>query len=447
MSAEQSDAQPPFFSVLVPTKRTQNRVPAPGNAVRSVLEQTFADVEVIVADDSDGELADLVRAEVESYGDARVKYVRTAGNLRMADTWEQASQHAGGTYVTVLTDRSVYRRQSLALMAGVLNETQAPLVSWYLDSFGRDPDGTTYVRIPSSATVRRFSKWAIFDLLMNANVREWSRYLPRMMNSCVHRDVLRAVRETTGGRAFFPVNPDYTGGLLQLAHVDALVHVDLPLYVPCGTGNGRSLRRGKEGGQRFMADQGIDRDALYRFVPLKEDLVHNLIVRDFMEVRHLCKGRLDGLRYDRANYLVETLRDVAVRKSAGSPWQESRAAVLRLLDSEPLGTRVRVALSPEYQAVGRPDALPARLGAGKLVRAPRTLGTLLQRRLSRGPLEAEKIDVPSGDVWEALAADEERPRSFGLPRSSPRGETLRVAALEQHWPWKNARRARRVAAP
>ncbi len=437
----------PFFSVLVPTKRTENRVPAPGNAVRSVLGQTFGDLEVVVADDSDDEFADVVRAEVQGCGDARVKYVRTAGNLRMADTWEQAAKHASGTYLTVLTDRSVYRRESLALLAGVLRESGAPLVSWYLDSFGRDPDGSVYVRIPSSATVRRFSRWAIFDLLMRANVREWSRYLPRMMNSCVHRAVLRSVRETTGGRAFFPVNPDYTGGLLQLAHVDTLVHVDLPLYVPCGTGNGRSLRRGKEGGRRFMADQGIDRDTLYRFVPLKEDLVHNLIIRDFMEVRALCQGRLDALRYDRATYLVECLRDVAVRKHAGSPWQESRAAVLRLLDSEPLPTRVRVALSNEYQAVGRPDALPARLGVGKMVRAPRTLASLARNRLSGGLLEADKLDVPSRDVWEALAADEDRPRLFGRPRPSPRGETLQVAALEQHWPWKNARHSRRVAAP
>jgi glycosyltransferase involved in cell wall biosynthesis len=40
----------PFFSIAIPTKNRSDRV---GNAIKSVLGQTFTDVEVVVCDNSD----------------------------------------------------------------------------------------------------------------------------------------------------------------------------------------------------------------------------------------------------------------------------------------------------------------------------------------------------------------------------------------------------------
>lgn len=60
----------PAVSVIIPT---YNRAHLVGRAIRSVLNQTFTDFELIVVDDAS---TDNTREEVESVGDLRIRYIR-----------------------------------------------------------------------------------------------------------------------------------------------------------------------------------------------------------------------------------------------------------------------------------------------------------------------------------------------------------------------------------
>ena len=77
----------PFFTVAIPTKNRSERV---ADAVKSVVGQTFADVEIIVCDNSDEADAARTAAVVGGFDDARVRYERTNGRLSMPDNWEHA---------------------------------------------------------------------------------------------------------------------------------------------------------------------------------------------------------------------------------------------------------------------------------------------------------------------------------------------------------------------
>ena len=77
----------PFFTIAIPTKNRTDRL---CNAVRSVREQTFTDVEVIVCDNSDEPYAPAVEKIVADTEDPRVRYIRTSGKLSMPDNWERA---------------------------------------------------------------------------------------------------------------------------------------------------------------------------------------------------------------------------------------------------------------------------------------------------------------------------------------------------------------------
>jgi glycosyltransferase involved in cell wall biosynthesis len=93
--------QPPFFSVLIPTKNRSHLV---GHAVQSVLGQNFDDFEIILVDNDDG---DSTQEVIKQFSDPRIRYYRTGG-LSMPWNWEYARQKANGLYLTVLEDKQCY---------------------------------------------------------------------------------------------------------------------------------------------------------------------------------------------------------------------------------------------------------------------------------------------------------------------------------------------------
>ena len=65
---------PPLFSIVIPT---YNRSELVQGAVRSILDQTFDDYEVVVSDNCS---QDYTRDVIEGFQYPRVRYVRTAAH-------------------------------------------------------------------------------------------------------------------------------------------------------------------------------------------------------------------------------------------------------------------------------------------------------------------------------------------------------------------------------
>lgn len=86
----------PLVSVCIPTYNGEKYI---GEAIASVLAQTFTDFELIVMDDcsSDG-TGDIAR----SVTDSRVRYLRNEANLGMVYNWNRCLAAATGTYIKVL---------------------------------------------------------------------------------------------------------------------------------------------------------------------------------------------------------------------------------------------------------------------------------------------------------------------------------------------------------
>src|SRR5688500_2786357 len=82
----------PRFSIVIFTK---NRSDLIGFALESVLNQTFPDFEVIIADNDD---TDATAKVLSTYQDSRIRYLRT-GSLSMIDNWEAGVSLACGEYV------------------------------------------------------------------------------------------------------------------------------------------------------------------------------------------------------------------------------------------------------------------------------------------------------------------------------------------------------------
>lgn len=86
----------PMVSILIPTYNGEKYL---GEAIDSVLGQTYQDFELIVGDDGS---SDGTREIVLSYTDDRIQYLRNDSNLGMVYNWNRCLAAATGTYVKVL---------------------------------------------------------------------------------------------------------------------------------------------------------------------------------------------------------------------------------------------------------------------------------------------------------------------------------------------------------
>ena len=108
-AAQASGSPPPLVSVVVPTYNRTRFLP---DALTSALAQTYAAIEIIVADDASTE--DVRGAVLSRFSDPRIKYERNPRNLGMGGNCWSALSRAAGKYVATLHDDDVWEPDFLA---------------------------------------------------------------------------------------------------------------------------------------------------------------------------------------------------------------------------------------------------------------------------------------------------------------------------------------------
>ena len=366
----------PFFTIAIPTKNRPERV---GNAVKSVLEQTFGDVEVIVCDNSDEAFAAETREIAEGFGDPRVRYLRTSGRLSMPDNWERSIEEASGQYVGILTDRSVLRRDALEVVGREIEATDAKLVTWFNDLYGKGPTAKEFKRRECTLRRYRHDSQSLIDYFVHGNPKYSNKVIPKLMTSVCHRSVLDEIRASPIGRVCPPVAPDFTSGFLMLAHCDWVLAIDEALYVSCGTGNGGDFRRGGELAKRFKRDLGMEEREIVDRMPSDACFSHALVLNDLMRVRDAIHERLPGVEVDRPQYYLGCLNDFVKAAHHGARRDVDLQALLRALKNEPPETRKLVKATSLYERATSKDGttkrLKTKLGAAVLP-SPRDFDTV-----------------------------------------------------------------------
>lgn len=380
----------PFFSIAVPSKDRPERLQ---NAVRSLLDQTFEDIQVIVCDNSD-EPAETKRV-VDGFDDARVTYIRTSGHLSMPDNWETAIADARGEFVGVLTDRSVFRRDALQVVRNEIEATDARCVTWYADLFGRDPEGQRLKRRVSTMRRHRFESRAILDYYLNGHPKFASKIIPKLMTSVFHRSILDAVRASAVGRCCPPVCPDYTSGFLMLGHTDWVLTLDEALYVGCGYGTGAAFRSRSALGDRFRHDLGLGWADMVDRMPSAACFSHALILNDLMRIRDTLTDRYPGLELNRTQYYLGCLNDYVKTTKHGVERNDDMNLLLEALEQEPAEIKDQVRTTRMYATV-----------------AATLSGENKPKRKPKAPRVTEDDDSPDfADVFEAMRWDEANPRT------------------------------------
>lgn len=105
----------PRFSVCIPAGRDSAWF---RSALNSAVGQSVADLEVIVSDESGGDLRDAVLA----LGDPRVRYLANTERLGFALNHQRVLDEARGDYVAILHDDDFWHADYLATAGQVLDE-------------------------------------------------------------------------------------------------------------------------------------------------------------------------------------------------------------------------------------------------------------------------------------------------------------------------------------
>lgn len=127
----------PTFTVIIPTYNRQDIVT---RAIRSVLNQTFTNFELLVVDDNS---PDNTRQVVESIPDSRIRYIKRKENGGPGATRNTAIRNAQGKYIALLDDDDEYLPEFLQKTYNVIKETDDKVgftwcgLKWYRE----DEDG------------------------------------------------------------------------------------------------------------------------------------------------------------------------------------------------------------------------------------------------------------------------------------------------------------------
>lgn len=319
----------PFFTIAIPTKNRPDRL---RNAIRSVLSQTFSDLELIVCDNSD-EAADTA-AIVREFDDPRLHYIRTSGRLSMPDNWERSIADARGEFVGILTDRSVFRRDALQIVHFEIDRTGARFVSWFQDHFSRDTKSKGFRR--RSCTLKRyeFDRDRILSYFVNGDPKFAPKILPKLMTSVCHRSVFDRIRASTIARCCPPVCPDYTSGFLMLAYCDSVLIIDDALYVSCGIGNGFEFRQRSELATQFLRDLGMNWTELTDRMPSDACFSHALTLNDLMRLRDMLPEMFPRIEINRVQYYLGCLYDFVKSARHNADRREDAQILLKSLNNE-----------------------------------------------------------------------------------------------------------------
>lgn len=149
----------PAISVVL---TAYNREQYIGEAIESVLAQTFADFELIVCDDAstDGTVA---VAEAYAARDPRIRIVRNAGNRGDYPNRNHAATFARGAYLKYHDSDDVMYPHCLAVMHGMLDA--APEAGFALSASGAWPGGPCPMLLtPEQAYQREYLGGGLFHL-------------------------------------------------------------------------------------------------------------------------------------------------------------------------------------------------------------------------------------------------------------------------------------------
>ncbi len=386
----------PMFSIVMPTR---NRAHLLRFALRSALNQTFDDYEVVVSDNfSSDDTPDVVR----QLGSDRVRYFRTDRVLPMHESWDFALNQALGERVMFLCDDDALLPYAIERIADCFSKHDPGVVAWLTGYYFLDTPCTAFSERRGQLALPRGSRSIIHidsrsQLLALFAMRSNFHLLPRFLNSCCSRRIVEKVRQDLG-RAILPPCPDYTSCAAILAKTEGYAFIDSPLGI---MGHGSHVFGVAPGPAaptchvQFVEDYS---GGMMKHVPLSFLTSENLIAESLLTVREAMPRELSWAQLDWVGYFAGCYVDLLSLIGMGLDISSLRREFRSVLSTYPVSVRARVwqrTVGARLKGIcHRPRLWRAIVGSGLL----RLLDASIRRR--RRTVLGWKCTIP--DILEAV---------------------------------------------
>lgn len=336
----------PFFSIIVPT---YNRANLLALAVQSVLNQSLANLEIVI---SDGASTDNTRKVVEAIKDDRVRYFNTGGKVPVADNYQNGLNHARGEYITFLSDDDAYTPNLLEKVKRIIDQERAEIVGYQycryyhdeLHDFDRNIPRNSLLISKFDGSVTKFdSKEALEQVLALHGLRDVpvnTRFIcPYLSNATYHRSVFDRLRKVRAS-LFDTVPPDIYLAAAVFYMAESYHCLDEPLLVWSNwEGNATASAQRSENKLREHYQRQLDGKELIH-TPLKFALAANCGANAVLEaVTELGVG---NVHIDWESYFAQTYENFIYLKSVGVDTSEEEREFETVLKAQPREIQDRV---------------------------------------------------------------------------------------------------------
>jgi len=327
----------PLVSIALPTK---NRAFLLGDCIRCALDQSYENIELVVADNDDTDATEKV---VSRFNDPRLRHVKTGG-LSMPDNWEHAFLKTKGSIITMLEDKQFLKHHAVETIVRQFEDASVDIVTWGSNSFD---DLGFFKRVwltPLTRKTEVLSSDAVLEKFLKGSSSEWSHFLPIAHLSAVRRELAEKVAASVTGRQFIPVSPDYTSAFQWLAHGEKVVCLAdaLVLYATKQHSNGRAIMLKLPRSGNFFAELKMKNSGCYDRIPVKALTIPGSIYNDYLNVREIVGMRLSQHDVDLPRLYLAIQASIGSALREGVDMTEELTAWQTALDAEAPAVREEV---------------------------------------------------------------------------------------------------------
>jgi hypothetical protein len=342
------------FSVCIPNYNYARYL---GRTIRSVLEQTHSDFEIVVSDNAS---TDESIAVVESFRDDRIRWSRNRCNVGFAGNLDRAVRPAVGDYLMLLSSDDLMRPDALATYAALLGalppDRRETVVCASFDQIDADDRVTmTHLR-PRHDVWRDSDRRADLENSVGAPVLSVAagellhRALPKMQNplffvsTAYARRYYEAIEGYGAGRT---IGPDKWFHWRLLGAAQEAYLIEKPLFCYRWHSANQAAQEAESSALKYLVDEYAATFEIDSHLLGRAGLTRDAVVRAFIEydiVRHGFSLVARGLR-TRARRTIRFGAAAYPTQLRNNP----RAWLLRaLLATGPLGSAVARQLRARY---------------------------------------------------------------------------------------------------
>jgi glycosyltransferase involved in cell wall biosynthesis len=328
----------PYFSVALPTR---NRGELAEQAVRYILNQTFRDFELIVADSDD---TDDTRDRLKGINDPRLRYYGMR-NVTGPDNFQFTVDQARGEYFVFLSDRIMLRPRALEVLYRHSEARRYPNIRYHCETFD-DRQYPPKIWKPEYCDGNKLvTPDEVLTQFMGENDgAELNPLLPTPHLSAIHRGLLEKIRGPQSRPVFAPIVPDLWACFAQLSCCEGeMLNLGQILSVQLmRVGVGTQFLLKKESGTQFLREICKKGELEMEHVPIKSLLTNNMIYNDYLRARKLYGGRLLDYPLPWATYFVGVHRNFGDSMKIGVNMRPEYREWKQALAQQPVEVRKEV---------------------------------------------------------------------------------------------------------